>query len=108
MENASAFCIVMVTVPDLDLARTIVRGVLNARLAACGNIVPGVESHYWWQGKLEQASEVLILFKTMISAVPQLEAHVTAAHPYETPEIITIDLTASSSKYLDWIVQSQT
>jgi periplasmic divalent cation tolerance protein len=108
MENASAFCIVMVTVPDLDLAREIVRGALTGRLAACGNIVPGVESHYWWQGKLEQASEVLILFKTMKSAVHQLEAHVTATHPYETPEIITIDLTTATSKYLDWIVQSQT
>ena len=108
MENASAFCIVMVTVPDLDLARAVVRGVLDARLAACGNIVPGVESHYWWQGKLEQASEVLILFKTMNSAVHRLEAHITAAHPYETPEIITMDLTTAPSKYLDWIVQSQT
>ncbi|MDB6037320.1 MAG: cutA [Verrucomicrobiales bacterium] len=108
MENASAFCIVMVTVPDVDLAREIVRGALKARLAACGNILRGVESHYWWQGKLEQATEVLILFKTMNSAVQQLEAHITAAHPYETPEIITIDLTTGTPKYLDWIVQSQT
>jgi periplasmic divalent cation tolerance protein len=106
MEDASAFCLVMVTAPDLETARKLVGGALEAHLAACGNIVSGLESHYWWQGKIEQASEVLILFKTVKTSLSKLENHISAAHPYDTPEIIALDLTSGSAKYLQWIYQS--
>jgi len=105
MEDAAAFCLVMVTAPDIEIARKLVRGALEARLVACGNIVPGLESHYWWEGKIEQAAEILILFKTVKSSFSKLESYITAAHPYDTPEIIALDLASGSAKYLQWILQ---
>ncbi len=108
MEDASEFRLVMVTAPDLDTARKIVRGALEARLVACGNIIPALESHYWWQGKIEQASEVLILFKTATSSLSRLERHITNVHPYDTPEIIALDFASGSAKYLRWISESTT
>ena len=58
------FAVVLVTAPDMDLARRLAKGALEAKLAACANIVPAVESHYWWKGKLESSDEVLLIFKT--------------------------------------------
>jgi len=106
MEDASGFCLVAVTAPDLETARKIVHGALEARLVACGNIIPALESHYWWQGKIEQASEVLILFKTVKTSLPKLESHISADHPYDTPEIIALDLASGSARYLRWIFES--
>src|SRR4051812_9378646 len=104
MDNAAEFYVVMVTAPDLAVARNIVRDVLEKRLAACGNIINGLESHYWWEGKLEQASEVLIVFKTMKNVVSHLEDHILQIHPYDTPEVIALDIASGSTKYLKWIV----
>jgi periplasmic divalent cation tolerance protein len=106
MDNAAEFYVVMVTAPDLAVARNIVRDVLEKRLAACGNIINGLESHYWWEGKLEQASEVLIVFKTMKNVVSHLEDHILQIHPYDTPEVIALDIASGSTKYLKWIVES--
>ena len=64
MKAARNFAIVLVTAPDLKTARALARAALGARLAACANLVPKLESHYWWQGKLERSNEALILFKT--------------------------------------------
>jgi periplasmic divalent cation tolerance protein len=106
MEKAAEFYVVMVTAPDLAAARNIVGDVLERRLAACGNIINGLESHYWWHGKLEQASEVLILFKAMENVVSLLEDRILQIHPYDTPEVIALNIASGSSKYLKWIVES--
>ena len=92
-----------VTAPDLETARKIARAVLEQKLAACANIVPQIESHYWWQGKLEQNAEVLIIFKTLQSAEAELRNYVLANHPYETPEFITFAIDSGSLPYLRWI-----
>ena len=91
-----------VTAPDRASARRIVRAVLEARLAACANLVP-VESDYWWRGSLEHAREVLVVFKTRRALVPRLAAAVRAAHPYEVPCIVTYAMDAGSAPYLAWI-----
>jgi len=72
-----------VTCPDLETARRIASAALRARLVACANIVPGVESHYWWQGTLERDSEVLLSFKTTPGHRDALAALIAAQHPYD-------------------------
>jgi periplasmic divalent cation tolerance protein len=100
---ARNFAIVLVSAPDLKTARLIANTVLTARLAACANLLPKLESHYWWQGKLEHSNEVLILFKTTRSKLGALEKLVLARHPYDTPEFIAIPLDSGTPRYLDWI-----
>ena len=106
MKSARNFAIVLVTAPDLKTARTLAREALDARLVACANLIPKLESHYWWQGKLERSNEVLILFKTTKRKLPSLERLMLAKHPYDTPEIITIPLDSGTPHYLDWLAAS--
>jgi periplasmic divalent cation tolerance protein len=98
--------LVLVTTPDLKVARKIARVVLNKRLAACANIVPKIESHYWWQGKLESSAEALIVFKTTRARLAALEKTVLANHPYDTPEVIALPLASGNPKYLSWLAAS--
>ena len=79
---------------------------MEARLVACANLIPKIESHYWWQGKLEKSAEVLIIFKTARKHLKALEKRILAAHPYDTPEFIVLPIAAGSKRYLDWIGQS--
>lgn len=94
---------ILVTAPNRRVARKIVRAALEARVAACGNLVPGLESHYWWQGRRETSAEVLVIFKTTRSKVEDLEQVVRAHHPYDTPEFVVLSLDAGSERYLAWI-----
>ena len=97
------FAVVMVTVPDMDLARRLAKAGLEAKLAACANIVPAIETHYWWEGKLERSKEALVIFKTRQEMLPKLEQIVRDVHSYETPEFVALPLIAGSRKYLAWI-----
>jgi periplasmic divalent cation tolerance protein len=101
--KASNFQIVLVTAPDLKTARRMARAALEARLIACANIVPKIESHYWWRGKIERGAEVLLFLKTTASRLAKLEKLVLSQHPYDTPEFIVIPLKAGNRRYLDWI-----
>jgi periplasmic divalent cation tolerance protein len=103
MKSAAQFVIVLVTAPDLKTAKVLAKAALRERLVACANIFPKMESHYRWQGKIESAVEVLIIFKTQKSKLAQLERFVTAKHPYDTPEFLVLSLSAGSQKYLDWL-----
>ncbi len=80
--------IVFVTAPGLEVARELSAGILERRLAACANLVPGVESHYWWEGKICNEAEVLMILKTTENSLVDLEAHVLEAHPYDTPDFV--------------------
>ena len=82
------------------------QGALKAKLAACANIVPAVESHYWWKGKLESSDEVLLIFKTRQQLLPKLERAVREIHPYDTPEFVALPLTTGSRKYLAWLTDN--
>jgi periplasmic divalent cation tolerance protein len=106
MKSASQFAVVLVTAPDLKAARKLAKGALKVRLAACVNLVPQIESHYWWQGKLEAGPEVLMLFKTRKRALAALEQWVLAHHPYDTPEFLVLPISAGTPRYLDWLCAS--
>ncbi len=97
-----AFLIALVTAPDLKTARMLARAALKARLAACANLIPKLESHYWWQGKIEKGTEVLLLLKTTGNRVAALEKLVVAKHPYDTPEFVTLRIHRGNERYLDW------
>jgi periplasmic divalent cation tolerance protein len=103
MKSAAHFTIVLVTAPDLKTARVLAKAALEARLVACANLVTTIESHYWWQGKLESSGEILIVFKSRKSQTAALEKLILANHPYDTPEILSLPLTAGSRKYLNWV-----
>ena len=103
MKTAARFRLVLVTAPDLKVARGLARTILQARLAACVNLLPGVESHYWWQGALETGREVLLLIKTDQQRLAALERLVRETHPYDTPEFLALPIRAGSARYLDWM-----
>ena len=94
---------IFVTVSDIAVARKLATGILGNRLAACVNLVPGVESHYWWEGELCRESEVLMVAKTTGEKLAALEAFVLAEHPYDTPEFVALKIEAGSARYLDWL-----
>ena len=100
------FNLVLVTVPDPKTARALARSVLSARLAACANLVSRIESHYWWQGKLETAAEVLIIFKTTTTCLRPLRQHILNRHPYDVPEFIAFSISEGSRGYLNWLAES--
>jgi periplasmic divalent cation tolerance protein len=103
MKTAARFRVVLVTAPDLKTARRLAGAALRRHLAACANLIPGLESHYWWRGKIESSREVLLLFKTRASRLRKLERLILAEHPYDTPEFVTFPLTAGSKRYLAWL-----
>lgn len=106
MKSAARFAMVLVTTPNLRVARKLAGAVLDARLAACANLVPGLESHYVWQGKRERTREVLMVMKTTRRQLAALEALILELHPYDTPEVIALPLNQGNVRYLKWITDS--
>jgi len=106
VKNAPQFSIVLVTAPSKRVARTLAASALKGRLAACANIISAVESHYWWQGKIERGAEVLIIFKTTRRRLAALEKLILQEHPYDTPEFVVLPLLAGTERYLKWMAAS--
>jgi periplasmic divalent cation tolerance protein len=106
MKSAEKFSIVLVTAPDLKTARALARTALATRLIACASLLPKIESHYWWRGKMVSGAEVLLVLKTTRSKLAALEKLILARHPYETPEFLVLPLSAGSKKYLDWLASA--
>ena len=106
MKSATQYAIVLVTAPDLKTARRLAKTALQARLIACANLVPKIESHYWWRGKIESRPEVLLVLKSRKSSVARLEKLVLKAHPYDTPEFLVLPLHAGSQGYLAWLAEN--
>lgn len=94
------------TFPDAETARRIARTLVEERLAACANLIPGVESIYRWQGKIEQNPEVVALFKTTEAGQARLEARLKELHPYELPEILLFRPESGLPAYLRWIEEN--
>src|ERR1017187_4480824 len=106
MQTAAKFAVVLVTAPDLKTARPLANAALRAKLIACANLVPKIESHYWWHGKIESGAEVLLVLKTQKSKLAALEKLILAKHPYDTPEFLVLPVSAGNKKYLAWLAAS--
>jgi periplasmic divalent cation tolerance protein len=102
MKPQGKFLIALVTAPDMKTARSLSKASLKARFAACANLIPKAESHYWWRGRIEKASEVMILLKTTPAQCDDLEKLILARHPYDTPEFVLLPITGGNERYLDW------
>ena len=103
MKSTSRHVAVLVAVPDRRIGRTLAKAALQSRLCACAQIIPGIESHYWWKDRLESAHELLLIFKTTRARLAALEARVHELHPYEVPQFTVLPVSGASKAYLDWI-----
>ena len=99
MKSGKNVHLVLVTAPGLKTARALARAALEQRLVACANLIPKIESHYWWQGKIEKGTEMLILFKSTAARLASLEKLILDLHPYDTPEFIVLDVAGATQRY---------
>ena len=95
---------VYTTYPSLVEAERIGKAVLEQRLAACVNILPGMISHYWWQGAIERGEEVVMIIKTRASLADAVSDAVKALHSYDTPAIVVLLLESVEKSYLGWLL----
>lgn len=96
----------LVTCPNADVAAKIAKTLVEERLAACGNLVPGLRSIYVWDGKVCDEAEVLLLVKTTDDAFARMQARVVELHPYDVPEVIAVKIEAGLPAYLQWVARS--
>jgi periplasmic divalent cation tolerance protein len=96
-------CVVLVTVPDEETGRDLALDVVEAGLAACGNLVPGLTSVYRWKGEVRQDPECLVIFKTLASRVSALRERLVGNHPYEVPEVLALPVLEGHLPYLEWV-----
>lgn len=106
MNQPEDYCLVLCTCPDRVSATRLASTLVERRLAACVNQLPGVVSTYTWQDEVRHDEEVLLLIKTTVMAYESVEKTLKAAHPYELPEILAVPLRAGLPKYLSWVSDS--
>ena len=99
MENIR---VVLVSIPR-DEANKLAKSLVENHLAACINVVPKIESYFWWDNKLEHDEEALLIIKTTQQRFDELRAWVVENHPYDLPEIISLPLSDGLSDYIEWV-----
>jgi periplasmic divalent cation tolerance protein len=104
--TASGGAVVCLVTTPRDRAREIASALLEQKLGACVNIVESVRSLYWWEGKIEQDEEALLVVKTTREAVAGIDELLARIHPYENFELVTLDVVDGSRSYLEWIASS--
>ena len=103
VSNMERAVLVYTTYPSVVEAEQAGRAIVERRLAACVNILPGMISHYWWQGTLERGEEAVMIFKTRTSLAEKVRAAVKASHSYATPSILVLPIEGGDADYLGWI-----
>lgn len=101
--SAAPALICLSTCPDRDTAGRIARALVDERLAACVNLLPGITSVYRWEGAVETDEEVLLLAKTAPARVQALIARIVELHPYDVPEVVALEAAGGLPAYLEWI-----
>jgi periplasmic divalent cation tolerance protein len=96
------------TCPDAEVARRISETLVSERLATCVNRIQDVRSTYFWDGRLQDDAEILLMIKTLQSRVPELAARLKAIHPYELPELIVLPVVGGNEAYLRWVREGVT
>jgi periplasmic divalent cation tolerance protein len=102
------FIVIFITCANKNQAKKIASGLISAKLAACVNIVPGLESLFWWENKVDRAAEVLLVVKSKKTKLLGIIKKVRSLHSYSTPEIIALPIIAGEKHYLKWINESLT
>lgn len=95
--------LVFVTCPEPSVAESIITTLVNERLVACGSILPGLTSIYRWKGVVETASECLVVLKTNTHLLSELESRISELHPYEVPEILSVEADRANATYARWV-----
>jgi len=103
---ATSCHVVLITAPSENEAHLLAKGLVENRLAACVNIVPGITSFYWWKGKVNQDAEYLLICKTTEKTWPQLRDWVVTHHSYTVPEVIALPILAGSDAYMAWLADA--
>jgi periplasmic divalent cation tolerance protein len=94
---------VLVTTPDAEVGSSLARELVEGRLAACVNVVPGVRSIYRWEGAIHEDSEAMLIIKTAASRCAALAARIRELHPYDLPEVLVLAAVGGSDPYLAWV-----
>ena len=102
------YCVVLVTASNRQEAETISHVLVEKRVAACVNLIPLIRSEYWWEGKIEQAEESLLVIKTLYAKLDEVTETVKAHHSYTVPEVIALPIVKGNPDYLQWITDSLT
>lgn len=100
--------VVLVTVPSADVGEKMARAVVEEHLAACVNIAPGIRSFFWWEERVQEESELLLVVKTSPDQLPALEHRVRSLHPYSVPEFIALPVIGGLKPYLAWVSDAVT
>lgn len=103
MNQSNALCLVYITAPDRQSAARLSEVLLTEKLAACTNVLPEMLASFFWQEKLTQEAEVVLLAKTSFSLLPQLQQKVQEIHPYEIPCILALPIVSINQAYGDWL-----
>lgn len=100
--------VAMCTVPDEAAGERIARQLLQERLIACANLLPAVRSLYWWEGRIDDGAEMLMLMKTTVDRTEALKQRLPALHPYDVPELLFLPVADGLEPYLGWVVSETT
>ncbi len=102
-KSLGVYVVVLVTVPDVETGVKIARELVSSRLVACVNVVKDVRSIFFWEGKVDEASEALLIIKTRLDKMDEVVRRVKELHPYQVPEIIALPIVYGLESYLKWI-----
>lgn len=102
----SRYVVILITAPGVTTAKNLGKKLVEEKLAACVNVVPGLTSYYWWEGEVQEDSEVLLIVKTLKTKVGDLIKRVKELHPYQVPEVIAIEIKEGLDDYLRWMDES--
>ena len=98
-----AYCLVYMTAETPEQARALGRALVETRLAACANVIPGMVPIFWWDGAVQEGSEAVLIAKTRRELLEELTAFVTARHDYDCPCVVALPIEGGNSAFLDWI-----
>jgi len=102
----TGYCVVFVTVGSEEEGKKVASAVVEEKLSACANMIGPIRSLYWWDGKVQDDPEMLLVMKTKKDTFKKLESRIKEVHSYDVPEIIALPIDAGHAPYLDWIGES--